>query len=538
MLRAYVLPTLYSDTLEGMRSSGLWKAPAGFFYLLFNTVVPYSSRATVFRIETDRIGEPLDIDVVYETPPSAGTTESRVGASSTIIARNTIISVPIFLGKGLNNITISARYGAPETVTVAVRTTHILALWEAFARVLFSSGKRVVDEQKNNIFSTLGSRLFQPYLSFSSMLPDVLSLQSFSSRLITRSTIHDVGSQGGVSDFYSALALTTPIFNSMDKETFELFPSLDPWANNASAYSGREAHVWVPSNQVAAWESFVQFLGNQPEIYTLLSVSEDRVVVDYQGEVQTHSFDSVTAGTTYLASLAQTECFKSVFIDISMQSSMVINLCAASYTFDLFVNALSPIGRGRLTFDSGVPFDAGRYFDSEDVDPYSDGWVGLSLTGRFEQDYPYTYTLDTFTSPAYGTVDICAYENGYHTFNLSNQSAYCDITENIIASGDITTGTFWVLQSPDGTFWSIESAPSGVLVANPTTATSASNFKLTRDDAVEVSFEITDAGVLQVVDPADGLANLNDAMYILSTVGNLWWVRVNIGNVIYTDKVF
>lgn len=538
MLKAYILPSLYSGIIEDMRSKGLWKAPAGFFYLLYNQVIPFSRKATIFRIETDRLNEQLDIDVVYESPPTSETSGRTISGTTTIVARNSILSVPIYLGRGLNKITISTRNGAVETAIIIVRTSHIIALWEAFARVLFAKGSRVVDEQKNNIFSTLGTRLFQPYLGFSDILPDILSLQNFSSRLITRSTIHSVGSQVGVNDFYTALSLSTPIFNSMDKQTYDIDPLVDPWTNNASAYAGKEAHVWIPSTQVAAWESFVKFLENQPETYQMQYVSEDRVVVNYQGESQTHMFDTSDSGTAYLTSLAQVECFKSIYVDIFMQSLLNINLCAASYTFDLFVTGESPIGRGRSTFDLGVPFDSGRYFDGDDIDPYTDGWVGLSLTGRFEQDHPNTYGLDTFVTPAYGTTSFCVYANGYHTFNLSNQSAFLDITEDIIVSGSVVDGISWVLQSPDGTLWSLEVDSSGTLIATVTNSVSATNFKVTRDDFTEVSFAITNEGILQVLDPADVSASLNDTLYLLSDIGNLWWVRINTSNVIYTEQVF
>jgi hypothetical protein len=539
MLRAYVLPTLYSSILEAMRSSGLWKAPAGFFYLLYNTILPYTPKATIFRIETDRLNEPLDIEVIYEEPPTLATTGRKVSGRITIVARNSILSVPIYLGRGLNKINISTRNGPNEVVSIIVRTSHILALWESFARVLFSNGVRVINEQKNNIYSSLGTRLFQPYLSFSALLPDILSLQTFSSRLVTRSTIHAVGSQVGVNDFYTALALTTPIFHSMDKRSFEVDPSFDPWVNSASAYSGKEAHVWMPSTQVAAWESFIKFLENQPDIYNLLYVSEDRVVVDFQGETQTHIFDTSDSGAGYLSALAQSQCFRSVFVDIGMASYLTIKLCAASYTFDLIVTENSPIGRGRSRFDLDVPFDTGRYFDSDDIDPYSDGWVGLSLTGRFEQDYPYTHTLDTFTAPAFGTGAICTYDRGYYTFNLSNRLAEIDLNEEVNISGSINDGTFWTLQSPDGTFWGLDADATGVLVATVITSpVSATNFKVTRDDLVEVSFAITNDGILQVNDPADVSSVLNDTIYVLSELGNLWWVRVNANNIIYTEKVF
>lgn len=548
MIKAEISPSIYDSVIESMRNDGPWRGPKGFFYLLYNTITPYKPFPTIFRIETDQLNKPIEIYLEYQSPRGFGNDQRGNPIRLTTVATNSITTMPIQLGRGLNKIKFVVE-GTEDVAYVYVRASSVLALWESFARVLFTESLRIIDEQKNAIYSQLGTRLFQPYLGFSDLLPEVLSLQTFAARLITRSAIHNVAGQVGVSDFYKALTLSTPIFHTMDKEDFELFPALDPWTNAASSYAGQESHVWIPNVEIASWQAFIKVLGNQPDLFEIISVSETEVVFKYQNVVERHEFDFDAFGTDYLLALAQSECFKSIYVSIFMHSEHAILICAPSYTFDLVVTEENPIGHGRLSFDRDIPFDSGIPFDSDDVDPFTDGWVGLSLTGRFEQDIIFplpsppaipsgAHPLDSFVMPSFGFTPNCSYEKGYYTQVISNRKCDVDLDAGITAGGEIWTGTAFVLVSPDSTKWLVRVNEFGVLQSESGTSLAPANFRVTKPDLTEATFAIDNSGVVTVVSPPPSAGDpLNDALYVLSTDAHLWLIRVNNSDELYTTLI-
>ena len=538
-ISASVQETVFSDLIKSMQTGNVpYTIPKGPYYLLQGNVVPFTPQPTVLRIETDRVGEPIRIEVVKTQAIGAGVDPRQERSVYTVVPASEIVTVGVQLGRGINRITMTVIPREEERAILLVNATTIVSIFEAFARVLFTDVTRIIDEQERAISSRLATRLLEPFISFQDLLPDIQSLKILSTRLAAKGLIHSVGSELGVKELTKALSLTTPVFRSMDKDTDDLFPSLDPWTNNASQFGGQEAHVWLPNIGIANWLAFLGYISNQPDLFEILSVSEGEVVVRFQGELQRHRFDFDAFGTDFLTTLATTECFKSIVITVTMDVELTIDMCAATYTFDLFIDTSNLLGDCRRTFDT-IPFDSNCPLDGDPVDPFTDGWEGLSLTGRFEQDSPFTHVLDTFVvaSTAYSG-SVCGYE-GFYTQLIENQRYDIDLAIPISVSGFIQAAIGWFLESPDGTRWSVRvNAATNTLIATSGATGALSNFKVTKPDTSEAAFDITNAGEIQVVSPPPGGETLFNTIYILATDSTVWHVTVNNLNVLETTKIF
>jgi hypothetical protein len=239
-----------------------WVAPKGVFYLLDGDIIPYTPQPTVLRIETNRIGEPIGIDIasIGGTDPNIDIRDQQT--THMVVAQSSVITKGVQLGRGKNLITVQV-INRPEDVSyLIVNTTTIAAMWESFARVLYSASTRIIDEQNRAISSDLATRLIEPFISFQDLLPDIQSLKILTTRLLTKGLIHSVGTDLGVKEILKALTISTPIYKPMDKDTFEIFPSLDPWTKSASQFGGYEAHVWLPNIGITSWLAFLGFIFN------------------------------------------------------------------------------------------------------------------------------------------------------------------------------------------------------------------------------------------------------------------------------------
>lgn len=539
MIKASVQDTIFSDTIRSMQVGNKpFTAPQGLFYQLSKDIVPYSTRPTILKIETDRVNEPVEISIVKKDPSPVGIDPRLNKRVVTVVPQSEVATVGIQLHRGLNKITARVLNREEEITYLYVRATSIVSTWEAFARVLFTVSTRITQEQRNAVSSSLATRLMEPFVSFQDLIPDLQSLQIISLRLLSRGLIHAIGSDIGALDTTKALTLTTPVLKRMDKDTDELYPSLDPWTKAPSQFSGKEAHVWLPNVGIISWVAFLHYIANQPDLFEIVSISEDEVVVRFQGELQRHRFDFDSFGTEFLTAQAREECFKSILINVFIDTNLPITICAPAYTFDLFVTEDNPIGNCRISFDKGIPLDTGCSFDSDEVDPFSDGWVGLSLTGRFEQDFPATHPLDTFVMPSTTYPGpVCGYE-GHYTQLVYNQRYDIDLPIPITVEGFYQPAIFWTLESPDSTRWDVTPNDNGELVAVSGSTRPLSNFKVTKPDASEAAFDITNAGELQVVSPPPGGEDLRDDMYIKSPDGCVWNVNVNNSNELETQKIF
>lgn len=438
MLKAKVEPTIYTPIIDSIFSQDPWGAPVGRFYLLFEgRTVPTTTRPTIISIENDRVNEPLEIEVIYkDSPPDVGVLNKDKPTVINVISEGENFTVPIQLGPGRNDITIRTRTLPVEVTYLIVYANEIVSLWEAFARDFYTNVTKIIETEKNAINSPFGIRLVEPFLSTQELLPDTQSLKVLTARMLVRGLLHSVGNQSGEMDILKALSVNTPALSSMDKMTYDFEPDLDPWVDSASQFSGTEAHVWIPNYGIVAWKAFWKFLVANPSNYTILDIDENRVVFEHQGKTRSHLFDFDSYGTDFLQALAREDCFKSIYITISMASFVSFKFCAAAYTFDLFLE--KPIGNCRESFDIDLPFDQDCPFDSDPVDPFSDGWLGWSLSGRFEQRENQPLALDSWVVPSVAYAgETCVYD-GFFTQNLTNTRYDVEMPVTVMVSGEIT----------------------------------------------------------------------------------------------------
>lgn len=532
MISISLQPTIYSDIITQMANNDPWGAPKGKFYLIENEIVPYGPKPTTFRIDTDHVNEAITIEVVSTGEKDVGINQAKNASQINVVSTSTSFTISLQLFKGTNRIRASVR--DVEESLLIVNATTIVALWEAFVRVLYNNSLKISEDLSRAIFSKLGTRLIEPFIGYQDLLPESQSLQILSTRLLTRGLLHHVGTAEGVTDIIKALAQTTPVYSPMDKQNFEIFPMLDQWTKQASAYAGLEAHVWLPNVGIASWVAFLRYISNQID-YDIINVTEDEVIFRYQNILHRHKFDFDSFGTEFLNSLARSECFNSIRVLINVVSKVYINLCAAAYTFDLYINHGHEIGGLRRYFDISLPFDSNIPFDSDEIELFSDGWIGLSLTGRFEQDYPYHHCMDTFVSSSSTYLGGCCYE-GFYAQCINTERSDIDLTISAIVSGSVVTtlAMLWTLQSPNGTKWNVTVNNDGSLLTTDGSLLSVDNWKIQRTDLTEVSFSITNNGQLQVIEPADPSATLLSLLEVKSVLGDIWSITVNNNNQIIT----
>jgi hypothetical protein len=540
MIKATVQDTIYSGIITSMQTGNApWVPPKGPFYLLDGVVVPFSPNPTIIRIETDRIGEAITIEVAQIGDFGSGTDVRKRQTSTTVVASSSVVTTGVQLGQGRNLITVAVMNRTLDIAYILINATTIVALWESFSRVLYTVSTRIIDEQKRAISSELATRLIEPFLSFQDLLPDIQSVKILAIRLATKGLIHSVGTNLGVTELIKGLTLTTPVYNKMDKSSFDLFPALDPWTKSASQYSGQEAHIWLPNVEVASWLAFLSFISNQPDLYEIQHISESEVIIVYQGEQQRHYFDFNNLRSSFLSAQASSECFKSIIVNATMASLQWIQMCVGTYTFDLYITDQNLLGDYRPTLDFDIPFDSSRSFDTDPIDPFTDGWINLSLSGRFEQDYPATHTLDTFVIPSSTYPTICGYESWY-TQLIENQKYDIEVPTTITVTGAIQEGLVWLLQSPSGDTWMVSVNPltNTIMTKIVVVPTPIISYKVIKPDLTEVAFDITDEGVLKVITPVGG-EELTDTLYISSEdMTAVWWVKVNNDDVITIDLIF
>jgi hypothetical protein len=295
-----------------------------------------------------------------------------------------------------------------------------------------------IDEQQNAIFNKYSTRLAEPYITYKDFLPEFQTIQTMALKFIIRTLMNDKAEDVGVRDFTTALTQSTPVFNPI-RGSFNFDPIVYPLSNIQELFSGTDAHVWIPNSKIANWTAFIKYIDNLPDLFSLESVSESEVVLDYGGVEERHRFDFETDDYSTNFGL---HAFDNIRVSTILNSSLLMRIFAASYTLDLVVRADSPLGDSRPYFDSGRPFDSGVTFDADYVDPLADGFVGLPLTGRFEQDvkntYDAKYGFDTIVQPSLAYNQNGVYPDGFYTQFIGTQNDTRTLTIDIGSTGDLT----------------------------------------------------------------------------------------------------
>jgi hypothetical protein len=293
----------------------------------------------------------------------------------------------------------------------------------------------------------------------------------------------------------------------------------------AENQAGVEAHIWFPNLSVTRWLAFIRMADSIRTNYVIENITDELVEIQYKGIEQEHEFDFDAAGANFLTNLSLNDCFDN--IEVSLTSSVVSTYIwyMWTYPFDRIVTADAPIGRGRLYFDEGVPLDSGLNFDAYSVDPWNDGWVGWSLSGRFELDAPSTtqalYGLDTMVMPARTYANqLGVYPKGPYIQLLNSSRADIEIDYTITASGTMddtyTAGPLTQL--------ALDLPPDTVLTAGTTyqaVAKYADEYYMTiLGNSGTIDVQESQGGLLTTVDVTDGYQTFN---LIPTKVGQTYW---------------
>lgn len=415
MIKIELSKTIYTKYFHQIYDGQFFGAPKGTFYLLNRDTVPYVPRPTSFTIYTSMVNEPHKIMVHREDIPDNGNRELDLSDEIDYTPNSEESVLPITLGPGNNRIEIFCNN---EVSRVAVITNNIHTFWQAFLRDFYTNVVRKIEDQKRAINSLYSTRLVEPFLPVQDLLPETQSFRTITTRMATVGLVHSPGTNDGITDLIKSLTLGTPIYKSMEKDFFDVDPSADPWTNLSSQFYGTEAHAWIPNYGITKFVSLIKYLSANPSNYNIVEINEHQIRYYYQGKLRTHSFDLDRYGSDFLQSLIRSECFNNIRVSLTKDIEKTFRLKTASYTFDLILE--NPIGNARRSFDIDIPFDSNLSFDSDDVDPFTDGWIGWSLTGRFDLYENQDFYLDSFvahTPPHYS--DSWAYNSNF-TQSLNN----------------------------------------------------------------------------------------------------------------------
>lgn len=394
------------------------EVPESNFVLKRQYTVPYSFDPTVFELRTVTPNSPVEIVVLRRgLPGDASETQRYV-----VIPQTETHLVSIRLGRGTNVVSVYDSYSRADTAIVAA-TTYAAVLC-SYAREVYNYSRVEVDEQEAAIFSPVSTRLAEPLLRFTDLLPDVRSQQVLAAKLAIRSLVSDPGRQIGVRDMLTALTLSTPIFVPQIPDETYFEPTVRPMFNSQEAFAGVEAHVWLANACVQRWLAFINYIENA-DAFQLLEVSENEVLFrDNNGDVQRHTFD-FTAEECSLTTLAlQALCFDTIDILIAINSTTAINFCAATYPFDMRPVPSAPIYP--LADEVGIELA---------LDPGFDGYQDYSVTGHWDSGNP----LDSqgAVPAASSGLSACGYQDGYLVRPLLLASA----NTSIVASPSVAITT-------------------------------------------------------------------------------------------------
>lgn len=153
---------------------------------------------------------------------------------------------------------------------------------------------------------------------------------------------------------------------------------------------------------------------------------------------------------------------------------------------------------------------------------YVDQSSNLSLTVQEADGSPLIKKVTTIKFPNDTVTDD---GNGVVSVDLSSSANLVDDEGNstIKLKPSLTNFT---LQSPDSTIWGFTASNDGIVQSESGSLNPVTNVKILRDDGEEVSFRVTNDGLLQAVSPADAGATLVNNIFLDSPEGTAWELRV------------
>jgi len=410
-----ILPqsTVHTDTCNRL----LDEIPRTDFILKRRYSVPYSYNPAVFELSAVTPGAPVEVVVIRKGV--AG--EESETQQYVVIPYQPTTSINIRLCKGINVIAAMDRYGRSDTIIVAA--TVAAAVMCSYAKEIYNYSQVMIEEQQNAIYSPISTRLAEPLLTFSDLLPDVKAQQTLATKLAVRSLVGSPGREIGVRDLLTALTLSTPIFveETPDSQYFE--PNVRPLFNAQEMFAGVDAHVWMSNECVRRWLAFIRYINNL-SMFKVVSITENEVIFrDENGDLQRHVFDFTQDKCSLTILALQSICFEDIEVGVSIYSETDIRICAAAYPLDMRATEAHPVRpvHGEVENEFGL-------------DPGFDGYAEFGVTEHWDGGT----VLDSqgATPSVVSGLVPCVYENGYLMAPLLLASHSASIDAAVSADGE------------------------------------------------------------------------------------------------------
>lgn len=363
--------------------------PSGPFYLRAGFVIPYFYDPTPFTLKVLERGQPISIAITRDIEGQTGT------LYQSFIPQSLTETVMLQLGRGRNLVYVTD--GTHHDFIIVSATTYATVLC-SIASEIFDFSQVELDEVQNAVFSPVSSRLAEPYLPFPELLPtpSVRSQQTLATKLAIRSFVADPGSSRAVLDLTTAISLQTSIPVPIHNPKTYFQPAIERIYTSQEAFGGFKLHTWFHNECMNRWDAFIQFLANSPDRIQMLRASEDEVLFeDQMGTTRRHVFDFSNPLCSSLSSAIN--CFDGLSFKLLFFGDFTIPVCAAAYPFDSCFSNAHPLGSGRVTFDSEIPWDSDVPLDYDVLDPGDDGWVGFCWADRWDSGV----VVDDFTNGSY-----------------------------------------------------------------------------------------------------------------------------------------
>lgn len=437
--------TLSPRGYDALFASMIAAVPPGTFYDFSHPITPWVVAPTTFILTTDNPGVGVYVSVQTTGPYAQGVDQANVVPYAFFSANNPENNFVVTLGQGTNRLIAQEQTPNGRTAILEIIASENCTVLDPMAIEIYNSTS-IVDSETSAIFSPLATRLLDQVINFQDLLTNVQSLQIFSEKQLVRSQIHYPGTTIGNRNLIESFTFNTPVMVTQRQPTaYEIEKNKIMRISQNEA--GLEAHVWWPNLAVTRWTAFIRMANAFNKNFQIISITDDLVTILYKGIEQLHEFDYDAPGANFLTNLSLTNCFDNIeVIQVAFGAILGMPICVWSYPFDEFVTALTPIGESRTSFDLGIPFDSGLPFDADPDDPWSDGWVGWSLTGRF--DGPIPTPLDSAVDPAKTFPGpACSYVNGPYTQMLDTINSDVGINYEVGINENIAY-TYWDNYSP------------------------------------------------------------------------------------------
>ena len=422
----------YDDIFNALVSS----VPPGSMYDFSRPIVAWTAEPTLFSLQTDVPDIPIQIYVLRVGEYHFGTDQGNLIEKIYVTPKNNSINFSISLGLGLNRIIAVEAVPNGRQAYLEVISTPNALIFEPLGEEIFVSGNKA-QSVSDAIYSPYATRLLDQVIFFYELLPDFQALKVLSTKLLVRSQIHFPAKSIGTDNLIQAFSLNTPVYETQ-KESSEYKIEESRIQRSIQNQAGQEAHVWFPNLAVTRWLAFTKMSSSFSNNFVFVDVRDDLVEIVHKGKNQLHRFDFDDSGSSLLKALGITNNFSNIDMFMHFQVRINMSICVWSNTFDKYVMAPNLIGGERLLFDTGVFFDSGFPLDEDPIDPFTDGWEGWSLSGRFDNQPP--LPLDSTVTPNRlwpGT--LCSYSQGPYTQLMNTFRSDIDVSLDLLASGSMDT---------------------------------------------------------------------------------------------------